>query len=175
MVHPIDNMTLDDARERRGYLNKNRSLLFLFVYKVGPIHACVEEGKNGRVKRSSNCILKLTQQQKPVILGNEYMIIKEGYFVLSPPHFSLFVCSPVYRRPFPSEKIRASSSQKAGGGGGCLYTSYLCAFLLRLRLHLSGCFKTLRFRKNTRPLVAYSNLFRPKRLNAKYAYRACAV
>ena len=45
MVQPIDNMTLDEARERRGYLNKNRSLLFLFVYKVGPTHACVEEEK----------------------------------------------------------------------------------------------------------------------------------
>ena len=146
---------------------------FSLSYKVGPTHACVEEAKNGRVKRSSNCILKLTQQQKPVILGNEYIIIKEGYFALSPPHLSLFVCSPVYRRPLPSEKIRASSSQK--GGGGWLYTSYLRAFLLRLRLHLSGCFKTLRFRKNTRSLVAYSNLFRPKRLNAKYPYRACAV
>ena len=38
-------MTLDYDRERRGYLNKDRSLLFLFVYKVGPTHAGVEEEK----------------------------------------------------------------------------------------------------------------------------------
>ena len=98
---------------------------FSLSYKVGPTHACVEEAKNGRVKRSSNCILKLTQQQKPVILGNEYIIIKEGYFALSPPHLSLFVCSPVYRRPLPSEKIRASSSQK-GGGGLALHKLFAC-------------------------------------------------
>ena len=119
-------MTLDDARERRGYLNKNRSLLFLFVYKVGPTHACVEEEK----KRSANCVLKLTQPQKPVILGHEYIIIKEGYFTLSPPHLSLFVCSPVYSRPLPSEKIGASSSQRGGGGstqaGAQLLTQAIC-------------------------------------------------
>ena len=36
---------------------------------------------------------------------------------------------------------------------------------LGTRLHISTCLKTLRFRKNTRPLEAYSNLFRPKHPN----------
>ena len=36
---------------------------------------------------------------------------------------------------------------------------------LGTRLHISGCLQTLRFRKNTRPLEAYSNLFPPKRPN----------
>ena len=132
-------MTLDYDRERRGYLNRNRSLLFLFVVqgvKVGPTHACVEEAKNARGKKSANCILKLTQQQKPVILGHEYIIIKEGYFTLSPP---LFVCSPVDSRTLPSEKIGASSSQKGGGGSiqaicvpFCL--GFVCTYLDVLKL-----------------------------------------
>ena len=95
--------------------------------------------KNARGKRSAKCILKLTQQQKPVILGNEYIVIKEGYFALSPPHLSLFVCSPVYRRPLPSEKIGASSSQKGGGGSTqaicvpfCL--GFVCTYLDVLKL-----------------------------------------
>ena len=46
-----------------------------------------------------------------------------------------------------------------------MFTGYLFAFLLSLRPHISGCLKTLRFRKNTRPLEGYSNLFRPKRPN----------
>ena len=68
-----------------------------------------------------------------------------------------------------------------------MFTGYLFAFLLSLRphisqprpqgffffegkalgtrFHISACLKTLRFRKITRPLEGYSNLFRPKRPN----------
>ena len=130
--------------------------------------------KNARGKRSASCILKLTQQQKPVILGNEYIVIKEGYFALSLPHLSLFVCSPVYRRPLPSEKIGASSSQKGGGGSTqaicvpfCL--GFVCTYLDVLKLSV--------FEKYAFTRCVFKS-FSPKRLNAKYhsiPYRACAV
>ena len=74
-----------------------------------------------------------------MILGNEYIVIKEGYFALSSPHLSLFVCSPVYRRSLPSEKIGASFFQKGGGGSTqaicvpfCL--GFVCTYLNVLKL-----------------------------------------
>ena len=94
----------------------------------------------------------------------------------------------MYSTPYPPfRKIGASSFRMFSEGRGWVFTGYLFAFLLSLRphisqprpqgflffegkalgtrLHISACLKTLRFRKNTRPLEAYSNLFRPKHPN----------
>ena len=72
----------------------------------------------------------------------------------------------MYSTPYPPfRKIGASSFRMFSEGRGWVFTGYLFAFLLSLRPHISGCLKTLRFRKNTRPLEGYSNLFRPKRPN----------
>ena len=94
----------------------------------------------------------------------------------------------MYSTPYPPfRKIGASSFRMFSEGRGWVFTGYLFAFLLSLRphisqprpqgffffegkalgtrFHISACLKTLRFRKNTRPLEAYSNLFRPKRPN----------
>lgn len=67
--------------------------------------------------------------------------------------------------PPPFRKIGASSFRMFSEGRRWVFTGNKFVFLLSLHPHISGCLKTLRFRKTTRPLEAHSNLFRPKRPN----------
>ena len=128
--------------------------------------------------------------QKLEILGHEFIIIKEGYFPLSPTPLKSICWLACVQHPLPPLQKNRSFlfSDVFWGERVGVHRLFVClsAYLslrphiskprpqgffffegkaLGTRLHISACLKTLRFRKNTRPLEAYSNLFRPKHPN----------